>query len=209
MKKATAMIAILVIIAMATSTWAISPIKLYAGGGLTLPNKPADFKSYYNTGFHGMIGVGMKAFPFIEGIGKIEYHKFSSDISEEVSGGEFNTLLLGVDAKVAVGIPGIPVKPYAIVGAGLAKVTQKNFDIPDGINDEVKTLANGLSINDQTKLYYNLAIGGEYGLLPAITLFAEGRLINIGTSQDTEISVSPSFDSDTRLWAVTIGVKVL
>ncbi len=211
MKKIALAVAVLLALAMASSAQAGSPIKLYAGGGFTVPNAPAGFKTNYKTGYHGMIGVSLSALPILETIGKVELHKFCSDIGD-VTGGDIEITMYGVDGKLAVGIPGFPLKPYAFVGIGLAQVKQPDrFELPPGVEAVVESLTENLAVEDQTKFYYNIGVGVEYPLIRLVKLFAHARVISIGTSQAIEAGsdVEPIFDDSMGFWAVTVGVKVL
>ncbi|MCK4301820.1 MAG: outer membrane beta-barrel protein [candidate division Zixibacteria bacterium] len=211
MKKIALTAAILLALASAASAQIGSPIKLYAAGGLTVPNAPADFKTNYNTGYHGMFGVSLSALPILETIGKVELHKFGSDIGD-VTGGDIQITMYGVDGKLAVGIPGFPLKPYAFVGIGLAQVKQPDrFELPPGVDAVVESLTENLAVDDQTKFYYNIGVGVEYPLIRLVKLFAHARVINIGTSQAFEAGsgVEPIFDDSMGFWGVTVGIKVL
>ena len=174
-----------------------SPIKIYAGLGLSGPEGPEGFSDNYKQGFHAMVGAGLSVFPKIEAVPKIAYYSFGEDL-DEFSGGKIKAALFGIDGKVNFGIPTFPIAPYAIGGIGLAKVTQE--DVQSNIQD----LAEGLSLEDQTKFYWNAGLGVQWKFMLAVSLFAQVHWTYIKTNEH-----SSQFDADTKFWSGTVGVKLL
>ena len=209
MKKFFVFTAAVLILAASAGAQVSFPLKVYAGGGITKPSSPDEFKDAYKTGYHLMGGVGLPVFPLIEAVGKLERHTFSNDIGQ-LEEGKFSVTMYGVDAKITANVPTFPIKPYAFVGIGLARVEVDTFELPGGVvPGELQDAVNALTLDSQTKFYYNLGAGVEWKLMPTISLFAQGRMINISTSQDASIEViEPAFDSDTKLWAFSAGIKL-
>lgn len=186
-----------------------SPIKVYAGGGLSEQHKPPVFGDWYKTGWHLTAGVGYDVMPFVELAGNFEYHTFSNNLSGivggTVDGGDIRAAMFGLHAKVKPSLPMIPIKPYGLAGIGLAKVTQSDFDWPSetkiGTADDWDA---ALGLDDQTKFYYCFGGGIMYSLFPKVSLFAEARYTTIQIDGgDT------AFDKPLRFWAVTGGVRLL
>lgn len=203
--KTLALILLSILLAGSVSAQLSSPIKLYAGGGLSLVNKPPAFNNWYKSGRHLAAGVGYSVMPMVELVGTLEYHTFSNNFNdiggESVGGGDIKAAMFGLQARMKPSMPMFPIKPYCLAGVGLAKVTQSEFDWPPGTKVGWD-IAFGLE--DQTKLYYGIGGGLLYSLIPKVSFFAEARYMTIqidGGASD--------FDDPLSFWAITGGVRLL
>ncbi len=196
--RATLAVALtLVLIGGSASAQVSSPIKIYAGLGLSGPAGPSGFSDNYKKGFHTMVGAGLSVFPKIEAVPKIAYYSFGEDL-DEFSGGKIKAALFGIDGKVNFSVPTFPIAPYAIAGIGLAKITQGD------IQSDLQDLAQGLTLEDQTKFYWNAGLGMQWKFMLAVSLFAQVHWTYIKTNEDDS-----AFDADTKFWSGTVGVKLL
>jgi len=191
--KRTALVALVLLAFSGTAAAQMSPMKLYAGLGMGLPKAPDRFSDNYKTGFGAMAGVGLSVFPKLEAIPKIEYFSFNNDV-DLFGGGKISIVMFGVDGKLNLGIPTMPMKPYVLGGAGLAKFSQADLDLPTVLTQPL----DAVKLEDQTKLYYNIGGGVEWKFLVAVSIFAQGRYVQIATDGDP-----------TTFWALNAGVKLL
>jgi len=60
MKRVLLTAACMLAFALAASAQAPQQISVYVGGALSLPSSPDGFKDAYNTGYHGLVGLGYK-----------------------------------------------------------------------------------------------------------------------------------------------------
>ncbi len=156
------------------------PISLYAGGLMSFPNSPDQFKDSYKNGFHGMIGIGYKAMPVAQVVGKAEYHRFGYDFAQidGVSNGAQSVWLYGADLRVGLNLPASPIKPYILGGGGVAHVSFSQFE---GTNLSLTTALNDALPAAQNKFYFNFGGGFEFKLAPMTSLFAQVRYVSIAT----------------------------
>jgi opacity protein-like surface antigen len=172
-----------------------SPISIYAGGLLSFPKSPDNFKNDFKNGFHGMVGIGVKTLPFMQFVGKAEYHKFAYDLAEleDVTSGAQSVWMFGGDLKLGMNIPTAPVKPYVLGGIGLARITFSEFEGGDPLTT---ALLNTALPGNQTKLYYNIGGGLEFKFAPMVNFFVQGRYVRIATD-----------DQATSFIPITLGLK--
>ncbi|MEW6049906.1 MAG: outer membrane beta-barrel protein [Candidatus Zixiibacteriota bacterium] len=168
-----------------------SPFSIYAGGLMSMPNSPDGFKDSYKNGFHGFVGLGFKMVPAVQFVGKVEYHSFKFDWDQytvpTASGGTQGIWMYGADARFAVGAPGAPVKPFALIGGGLAHVTHADFSDPVLFPTP----------ENESKFYYNIGGGIQMHFLPAVDLFAQVRYVSIATEGEK-----------TTMVPISVGVKI-
>jgi opacity protein-like surface antigen len=195
--KRTALVALALLVLGGTASAQMSPMKLYAGLGMGLPKAADRFADNYKTGFGAMAGVGLSVFPKLEAVPKLEYFSFNNDI-DLFGGGKISIIMFGVDGKLNLGIPTMPMKPYLLGGAGLAKFSMADLDLPTNPSNLINDLADAVKLEDQTKLYYNIGGGVEWKFLVAVSIFAQGRYVQIATDGDP-----------TTFWALNAGVKLL
>ncbi|MDH3892268.1 MAG: outer membrane beta-barrel protein [candidate division Zixibacteria bacterium] len=217
MRSITAMKAIttlttILILATTVSAQLPSPIKVYAGGGLSIQHKPPTFDGWYKIGWHMTTGVGYSVAPMVELVGSFDYHTFTSDFTKSgdatlgrVGGGDIKAAMFGVNAKVKPSLPMIPIKPYGVAGIGMAKVTQTDFDWPPLTKvGTARFWEDVLGLEDQTKFYYRFGGGVIYSLFPKVSLYAEARYTTIQIDGANTV-----FDKPLRFWAVTGGVRLM
>ena len=187
MKKIIALIAIL--IAFGTGAFAqvpSSPVSLYAGGAISIPNSPDSFSDSFKNGYHGMLGVGMSVSPMLELVGKVEYHTFAFDFDAadmaDYTGGTNKLWMYGADVKLSPSLPALPIKPYALGGVGFASIQQSDFEGPTSLTLSV---LNEYIPESQTEFYWNLGLGANLMSSPAFSLFAQARYVNIATEGES------------------------
>ncbi len=185
MKKAFLSFAVMLCLAAFVSAQDVKPIDIYIGGGVSLPNAPDFFKDYWKTGYHGLAGVGFKAFPGFSLVGNAEYHTFPID-AEGVEGGNFNTFLFTVNGRLALGVPAAPLKPFILGGIGLANVSISDITAGD------KTFE---FLGSETDLCFSIGGGLEFKAGPAAAIFVQGRYVIINTEGDaiTYIPITVGF----------------
>ena len=188
MKKILAILAILITFAAgAFAQVPSSPVSLYAGGALSIPNGPDSFKDSFKNGYHGMLGVGYKVAPMFELVGKVEYHTFAFDFDaadgyDGYSGGTNKLWMYGADVKLSPNFPSLPFKPYALAGVGYANIKQSEFEGPASLQLSV---LNEFISESQTELYWNLGVGANLVSSPAFSFFAQARYVNINTEGES------------------------
>ncbi|NOY89534.1 MAG: porin family protein [FCB group bacterium] len=195
MKKTFAIIIILGLFALGVSAQVPSkPFNIYAGGGLTITSSPQIFKDRYKLGYHFSSGLGIKAAPFTQIIGKVEYHSIARDwqdirtldnISDNsISGGTRQIWMFGLDARLGVNAPMSPIKPFIIGGIGLAYLSETDIATtlpPSQIPFQ--------PYESQTKVYLNVGGGLDFKAGPILTMFVEGRYLNIQQDGDNLILI--------------------
>jgi opacity protein-like surface antigen len=187
MKNTLLTIAAVLLFAVAVSAQVSSPVSLYVGGALSLPQSPESFSETFKTGFHGSVGVGYKVMPSLQVVGKLEYHRFAVDFentelaAENISGGHNNVLMYGADARYGLSVPAFPLKPFLLGGVGFARLSATEFD---GSSDLVASL-NDSQAESQTKFYYNVGAGIELSSGPLFGLFAQARYVSVSTDNES------------------------
>jgi opacity protein-like surface antigen len=204
MRKFALTVIVLAIFAISANAQVSKPFSLYLGGGVTLPNSPDYFKEGYKMGFHGTGGVGLKLIPLIEVVGKVEYHSFSLDDEEflgegaedvDISGGTLTAILYGADARLALNVPGSPMKPFVLAGAGFASLSTSSLKIDD---EEW-----GKPFESKTKFYFNVGAGLEIG-----SLFIQGRYVSISSEEPSEEAVKLGAEKKAIVSIpITLGIK--
>jgi len=196
MKKPLLTAVCVIAFAFGVSAQVPAPFSLYAGGALSLPNAPDDFKDSFKTGYHGLVGVGYKLGPGFQVVGKAEYHKFSYNFDfaglSDVDGGDSKMWMFGGDGRLALDLPAAPIKPFAFVGVGIANIKQSDF----GGNVTLATALNDALPDTQNKVYYNIGAGVELKFGPSFNLFVQGRYVSIATEGDK-----------TTFIPITVGLK--
>lgn len=175
----------MLVLAMAATVGAQVPVpfSIYGGGLVSIPNAPTEFKDAYKNGFHGMIGLGYKAAPIAQIVGKAEYHHFGYDLTN-VSGltdGAQSVWMYGADLRLGLNLPAFPIKPYLLAGGGLAHVSFTPFA---GTNLSLATALNDVLPEAQNKIYYNIGGGLDFKLAPMFGFFAQVRYVRISTDGD-------------------------
>ncbi len=176
-----------------------SPVSWYAGGALSLPTSPQGFSDGWKLGMHGMLGVGKNVAPRLQLVGKLEYHKFNADlalIAPSVDGGAINTLMYGVDGRLNLGAPIVPIKPYALGGIGIANLKFNEYTTTDTSLATAVALLN-TTVTSISKVYFNFGGGVEFAMGPKTSLFVQARYVTIATD-----------GGSTAFIPITLGLKL-
>ncbi len=176
-----------------------SPFSFYGGGAFSKPTSPAGFSDNWKLGYHWMLGVGYSVTPRLQLVGKLENHNFKSSVETSggstVDGGAFKSLMYGVDGRLNLGAPLVPLKPYALGGIGIASFKNEQYTSP---NPSIATALNtGVSTETFSKTYFNLGLGVDFAMGPKTSLFVQARYVNIA-SQGGATTFIP----------VTLGLKL-
>ncbi len=176
-----------------------SPFSFYGGGAISKPTSPSGFSDGWKLGYHWMVGVGYNVAPRLQLIGKLENHNFRSSVETSggstVDGGAFKSLMYGVDGRLNLGAPLVPLKPYALGGIGMATFKNEQYTSP---NPSIATALNtGVSTETFSKAYFNLGGGVEFAMGPKTSLFVQARYVSIA-SQGGATTFIP----------VTLGLKL-
>jgi hypothetical protein len=179
------LIALLVLsaVSMAQVGTPSSPVSWYAGAFLSMPTGPDGFSDGWKLGYHGMVGAGLNVAPKLQMIGKIEYHKFGFDFDgnsiSNAEGGGINTWMFGVDGKLNLGAPVVPVKPYVIGGLGIASMKFNDYTSTD--TALATSLNSGAAGETFSKVYFNFGGGAEFNLGPKTSWFLQARYVSVAT----------------------------
>ena len=184
MKKLFLALIILIAFGVSASAQVPTPFSLYAGGAISLPQSPSEFKDGFKNGFSGMLGVGWKLMPNLQAVGKVEMHSFAVDFEQQglatsypnLSGGSNRVWMFGVDGRYSLGLPAAPFKPFALAGIGLAKIDQTDYS-----GDPLATSLNSSIPNAQSKMSWNIGAGFEFKSTPLFGLFAQVRYVSVAT----------------------------
>jgi len=168
------------------------PFSVYLNGGLSMVTGPQDFKDYHKIGFNLGAGVGFKAIPVIEIVLKSEYHSISKDWDfvsgfDGISGGKVKILTFGADARISSPSLILPIKPYGFAGFGFANLKQDEIVIDPLV--EIAIIIP--EYEDQTKTYFNLGGGIEFGT--GIKMFLQAKYMIIKTDGDDINFIPVSF----------------
>lgn len=177
MKKLLLIVAVLLCLAAVATGQDVKPIDIYIGGGVSIPNAPEGFKDWFKMGYHGMGGVEAKAFTGFSLLFLADYNRFSPDV-EGIDGGEISLLSFTLNAKLGLGVPAAPLKPYFFGGVGLANTSVSDIDAsePDGIS--VYTM------ESKTDACFGVGAGLEFKAGPSAAIFVQGRYMIIATEGD-------------------------
>ena len=196
MKKIFILVLGMILISTAASAQSPKPFTVYGSLGLTFSNGPEKFQDLHKMGYDFYFGLGFKFIPFVQVVGKIEKQQMKKDwefvapgilSGTGLSGGTVSIWMYGLDARLTIGAPLMPIKPFLIAGGGWAKMSEGAMP------------AVGLPFYDYldtgTKFYYNIGGGLDFGTGP-FSFFIQGRYINI--KQDGE---------NLTLIPVNVGIK--
>lgn len=162
------------------------PVTIYASGAISVPASPSSFKDSFKTGFHGSLGIGMKLSPGFQLVGKIETHQFNVNFDNDlalsaiagIDGGKNKIWMYGVDGRFSIGVPAAPIKPFFLIGVGLASISQTDFSSTDPL---ATSALNSVLPESQTKIYYNIGGGIDLMSTPAFAFFAQVRYVTVAT----------------------------
>ena len=169
------------------------PFSIYINGGVSLPQSPDGFKDAYKMGFHGNAGLGFSVMPTMQLVGKLGYHYFGPDKSEmgdtDLDGGTFTVITYGVDLRISLGAPLVPIKPFGFGGIGMASM--KVGDITSSVLDTSPEIS-------ETKYYFNFGGGIE---------FKSGPLMSFIQASYTGISVDDISTERIVMIPISLGIK--
>ncbi len=188
MKKIPLLLIILLFGVVASTSAQVpgKPFTLYLDAGLNSVSAPDTFKDLHKLGYHFEGGLGFKVFPFVQVVGKVGLNTIAKDwnltpiLSDALSGGNIKIMTFGLDARAAIGAPLAPIKPFAFIGGGYAKLTEDDITITTGVLGDYNISA----MDDQTKFYYNIGAGLEFGGGP-FSFFLQARYTSIATDGES------------------------
>lgn len=190
MKKV--LLASVIILVFAVTGSAQPKIAAYAGGGLSMPMGPTEFKDSNKMGFGGFAAIGYEVNPSFEVVGHFGYNSNSADIDGlkeqysqitdlELYGGDVKIIEFGVDVKfnIPMGETGSAFKPYLVGGPGMANVKIDSMNIKGGGYE--------FAVPDQstTKAAANVGAGFTYMFTPTVGGFLDARFAMVFTEGDT------------------------
>ena len=171
------------------------PFSLYLDAGLNVTTAPQSFKDYHKLGYHAEGGIGFKAFPMIQIVGKLGFYTVAKDwnfipgLSDILDGGNIKIMTFGFDARASIGAPLVPIKPFGFIGGGWAKVAEN--DITFSGTGSIGDYYTGM-MEDQTKFYYNFGGGLEFGSGP-LAFFIQAKYMSIATDGESIKYIPVSF----------------
>ena len=164
----------------ATVSAQIGPgLNIYGGAGLTVPT--SDLSDLVKSGYHGMVGVGLRLVPTLETVARFGYHSLS--LKDEVgTDGDFTVSEYGLDVRANLSAPTQGARPYALIGAGWAK-----FDYPEEL---VAGLPEALGsafgeLEPETKFFYCFGGGIKVTAAPKMSFFLEARFTKLSIKEAT------------------------
>ncbi|MCK5125624.1 MAG: outer membrane beta-barrel protein [candidate division Zixibacteria bacterium] len=186
MKKLLFVICLVVIFTSIASAQVSKPFSVYAGGGLTLLQ--GDYGDYYKNGYHGMGAAGFSLAPMFQLMGKLEYHTLPVDAAAITN--DVTIIMYGAGFKFAPTLPGAPIKPFGIVGGGMATLkTDASFDLGDFGTVDLGTVSSN-------EFYYEFGAGLELKASPGLSFFVMARYVTIANEF-----------ADFKYIPITVGLK--
>jgi hypothetical protein len=205
MKKVLMIVTILMVFAVGASAQLPSkPFNIYIGGSIAMPSSPDGFKDGYNMGFFGNAGVGFNINPMFQAIAKVEYNYFKMDADEfvasnplitagtEITGGALKALMFGADVRFSPPIPAAPLKPFAFVGLGMARLSSSAVESPI----DIPGVELGEPFESTSKMYMNAGLGVDIQ-----SFFVHIRYLRVGSPYEAP------YDDALVSIPVTIGMK--
>jgi len=196
MKQTLTLTTILMLIVSSTIISSPLPIKLYAGAGTSKATSFVDFEDNWKTGFNVMGGVGLGVIPFVDLIGKVEYHQLAFDWDKlnlsNVEGNEFGLLLLGLEGRYSLGNPASPLRLFVFGGAGFAKINHSNIK-----NAQLLVNPGSYQLPDKNEAYINYGAGVSMGVMGLVDVFLQIQQIKVTT--ESKMST---------LFPITLGIKL-
>lgn len=206
---------IITLLLISTSTFAQTPAKpfnLYFSAGTDFPVKPDFFNDFHKLGYNLTGGLGFSALPRIQAIGRVGLHKILKDwnsikyadelgnvYEDAFDGGDITMITYGVDLKLDLSLPALPVKPYLLGGIGFAKLSEGDMKIMGAGVDALSDLE---FIDEGNQFYYSLGGGVALSSGPMFSFFLEARYMNI--KQD----MVQGYESDNLIVIpINLGIK--
>ena len=177
-KKMIAVLVLIIAVAITAQAQATKPVSIYLGAGVSPLSGDYSSLSLWNTGFHGLAGVGFNVSPEFQIGPKLEYHSFGLDKhGMDVSGGTLSSFMIGGDARYEFAVSNSPIKPMILGGLGIAKVSLSDFSgggvLVPGANE--------------SKVYFEFGGGITFKAGPSAKLFVTVRYTSValeGTSMN-------------------------
>jgi len=207
MKKLSLILIVLLFGVVASTSAQVpgKPFTLYLDAGINSTSSPDWFKDAHKLGYHAEGGIGFKAAPFIEIVGKTGIHVLAKDWSlipnSPLDGGNVKMLTFGLDARASIGAPLAPIKPFAFVGFGWAKITEDDISGAPGL---LTDLYNN-QLADKTKIYYNIGAGIEFGGGP-FKFFLQARYMGF-TAERINVPLVGAEADKIKYIPITFGIK--
>jgi len=160
-------------------------MSLYLSGGISDPS--GELANGVEIGYHGAGKIGFQLEPRTEFLFGAEYHAFRFNRRNIPDlNGKFQSIMVGFDLKINLGIPKEPLVPYLIFGGGYA-----NTDFTDTLTQIPPK--NTFKADGDSRSYFEF--GGGFEIKRAFLLV---RYVNIFTEQ-----------ADGRFFSIGIGYKLL
>ena len=144
---------------------------VYAGGGLSIPLGPSDFKDGWEQGWSAGGGIGYRLSPRSEIRTLMFHNRFDLDTAglSGITGGEYTVLEMSVDYKLYVtGLRSDDLlATYLVVGVGFGGSTNASATFPEPLGSTEKF--------SEAKLAYDLGGGVDLRALPRTAIFAEAK----------------------------------
>jgi hypothetical protein len=189
---------LLLLIAAAPVQVNAQSVSLSLHGGMSFPVLPTEFYDYWSPGYNVAGGVTYYLLPFLELRGEVEYVEFQLDelallVEAEVpaglvtiTGGAVSAVMFTGSLKV-LPLPSAPiVRPYVLVGGGLAALSVSDVTVSAlGVSEQVS------GASEKAGLILG-GIGMDVVLSPTIDVFAEGRFLYLFTEDEASSFVPAS-----------------
>lgn len=171
MKTLTGIAAILILMTAPAIAQVSVGINLYAGAGYSSPT--SDLNDITKNGFHYMAAAGYSPIPSFELTGRFAKHTLGFEGSDDL---DFEISEYGADLRASLPLPGQRIKPFALIGAGAAKLKFPQSELDQLIDDLTLQLT---GLEPKTKLYYSIGAGFKVNALPKLNFFLEGRYTRV------------------------------
>jgi len=198
MKHFFIILAALIILApVAAGEESPKPFRFYLGVGATAVAAPEIFRDDHKTGFHLVTILGYSLTKHIEMMGRLEFQFVSVDVEERFGsnvffdGGGIDMAMLGIDTRFSARKTSAAVRPFALIGGGVSRMSQSNI-----VTDLAFEQYAPLLIDTQDGFYYNIGAGVTLKPMANLTGFLLLRYLEVG--QDGE---------NLRFIPITLGVQ--
>lgn len=210
MKRFVQVLLLVTLMAVAVSAQsydeATKPVSFQLGAGIGWPL--GDFGDVYGLGLHAKLGVGFNiaSVPGLTLVPTAEFHTWKLDEDEYIAEfdlgdaeidldlGATNMVLVGANARYAIGAADASVMPFITGGAGAAFVMfgeVRRADAPPGWVSPWDE-----DPDNVTKFYFNAGGGFEFAAGETMTIFVEARYLGI-----------PEETVDFNFVPITVGLR--
>lgn len=160
------------------------PFDITVTSGVSVPT--GEFGDRYGTGFHVGVSAGYPVSQSLIVAPKIEFHNFS--INEDawietgndagipargVDGGTRRAILAGADLRLEPSISGSRLQPFIEggLGAGFMSGSSVDYHVPGSVVSK--------EIDGNTKFFWNVGVGMEFGHTENFSFLVMGRFLGI------------------------------